>query len=201
MDIAFFDPDRTHADYLRSALDSFLATDKWRSAKYGVAAAGSQWRRGSTPDDVRAGYDERLRRALQELREATPESDDDEDEEGEMTSVRAWPRVKGWRAVTGELATPPTSGDEEDDGWRAAGLGKRKRGASAEREQGVKRVCAESRASTFGQQLETSRSSPRREAVHASRRLTRLKMADGIVLYNTHAMTTRSKARKVRNPG
>ncbi|KAF4312197.1 hypothetical protein GTA08_BOTSDO12333 [Botryosphaeria dothidea] len=194
MDIAFFDPDRSHADHLRSALESFITTDaiarKWRSAKYGVDAA--QWRRGSTPDDVRAGYDERLQAALRELKEATPESDD-EDGDGGAMMVQAWPRAKGWGGK-GDLATPPTSGDEDD--FSGAGL-KRKRAISTEEGVDVKRICVETRVSTFGS---TSQSSPKRRS-QAPRRFPRIRRADGIELYNTHSMTTRSKTRKVRNPG
>ncbi|EOD46312.1 hypothetical protein UCRNP2_6941 [Neofusicoccum parvum UCRNP2] len=124
MDIAFFDPDISHADHLSAALLAHLRAEQLarpvRAAKYGPDAG--RWQRGKTPDDLRDAFDERVQAALRELREATAESEDDDDDgdEGRMTT-QAWPGVGG-RAT---LATPPTSGDEEEE---LGAVGKRKRG-------------------------------------------------------------------------
>lgn len=137
MDLAFFDPDSTHADHLRTALEAHVAADARRAAKYGVVSVATTasdddvnhdddcylWPRGTTPDDVRAAYDDRLSAAMRELREATVESDE---EDGDRVGVQPLPRAiagKGWK---GDLATPPSSGDEGEE--RVAVGGKRKRG-------------------------------------------------------------------------
>ncbi|KAL1646558.1 hypothetical protein SLS58_003144 [Diplodia intermedia] len=157
MDIAFFDPDRSHADHLRAALEATVAADARRAARYAADIVNANvngdddddddddvddcchhrllWPRGATPDDVRAAYDDRLDAAMRELREATAESE----EEG-GGCVQPLPRVvgggaaagggKGWERK-GELVTPPSSGDEGEGEGR---LGKRKRGCGGEEE-------------------------------------------------------------------